>query len=279
MRFISRPKFDVRESYLACVSSTFDPGRRTRLQQTANAIVVASQAYETASINGAWYELPSSIQVVPASDEELKDVYARSMGSVGKSGRHIYDAIRNSQLVCPHCGQGVVKTLDHYLPKSRYPHFSVLPDNLVLCCRDCNTAKLEKWPSTFEQQTFHPYFDDLTNERWLFARAIVSGGASLEFFVAAAPGWGDDDLARATRHFEVFDLGRQFAIFAAQDISTIKSTLRRIFETGGADAVQQNLCGTADSARDAHLNSWKTATYEALADSQPFCDGGFEQIG
>jgi hypothetical protein len=173
----------------------------------------------------------------------------------------------------------VVKTLDHYLPKSKYSHFSVLPNNLIPACRDCNSAKKETFATAFEEQTFHPYFDDVQSHRWLCASAVVNAGTSIEYFVAHAPGWTAAQFARARKHFEVFELKKQFAIFAAQEISAIRLSLRRLFASGGADAVKDNLVDRADSARDIHLNSWQTAMYEALSQSQPFCGGEFEHIG
>src|SRR3546814_3004594 len=46
---------------------------------------------------------------------------------------------------CPACGEpGTPNTLDHYLPKGRYPHFCVTPLNLFPMCDACQQAKGEK---------------------------------------------------------------------------------------------------------------------------------------
>ena len=56
----------------------------------------------------------------------------------------VYDKIlafaKNPEIRCPFCG-GISNPsqIDHFLPKSRYGHFSVFPYNLIPICKDCNT--------------------------------------------------------------------------------------------------------------------------------------------
>jgi hypothetical protein len=251
---------------------------RQRLLNCAQTIGDAGVAYLAAAGTRSFYALPASLQPLDASDEELGAVYGRCMTPKKAPGRRIYDIIRNSQQTCPHCGQGIVKTLDHYLPKTRYRHLSVLPDNLVPCCHDCNNAKLEAYPLSAPEQTFHPYFDDVQTEKWLFAEVIFGGGVSLGFSVKRPVTWTQLQFERARSHFGIFKLGTQFSIFAGQELVNIRALLRKTFDAGGADTVRVLLNDAADSARNAQLNSWKTATYETLAASDDFCDEGFDQL-
>lgn len=63
---------------------------------------------------------------------------------------------------CPSCGEeGSPSTIDHYLPKEDYPHFSVTPANLTPMCDACQTAKGQKTVNEDGRRIFlHPYFDD-----------------------------------------------------------------------------------------------------------------------
>ena len=80
--------------------------------------------------------------------KEMEKLYEQNFVA-SKVGRRIYDSILNSveDNICPYCSQRLIKTLDHYLPKSIYPYFSVTPINLVPACRDCNTCLLYTSPS------------------------------------------------------------------------------------------------------------------------------------
>ena len=52
-------------------------------------------------------------------------------------------SLRNHDLqLCPACGEaGAPNTLDHYLPKGKYPHFCVTPHNLFPMCDACQRRK------------------------------------------------------------------------------------------------------------------------------------------
>lgn len=71
-------------------------------------------------------------------------------------------------------------TLDHILPKSKFPIFSITPINLVPTCYNCNMRKNNRIPSKVLNPYFHDYFvfDYLTvkvevNEREPFKSTIV----------------------------------------------------------------------------------------------------------
>lgn len=55
----------------------------------------------------------------------------------GSAARKVYDKLRaSSKGICPLCGIHGVDTLDHYLPKARYPLFSVNPKILYQLARN-----------------------------------------------------------------------------------------------------------------------------------------------
>lgn len=84
---------------------------------------------------------------------------------------------------CPICDCSFAysqATLDHILPKSKFPIFSITPINLVPTCYNCNMRKNDKIPSKVLNPYFHDYFvfDYLTvkvevNEREPFKSTIV----------------------------------------------------------------------------------------------------------
>jgi hypothetical protein len=62
---------------------------------------------------------------------------------------------------CPACGEpGTPNTLDHYLPKTLYPHFCVTPLNLFPMCDACQELKDVKTGDAVTPRFFiHPYYD------------------------------------------------------------------------------------------------------------------------
>lgn len=78
--------------------------------------------------------------------------------------------LRNRKLqFCPSCGEeGAPNTLDHYLPKERFPHFAITPLNLTPMCDICQQAKKNKFVDGAGNKIFlHPYFDEFPIEQIL----------------------------------------------------------------------------------------------------------------
>lgn len=75
----------------------------------------------------------------------------------------ILKELRSHELrLCPSCGEaGSPNTLDHYLPISEYPHFSIIPINLFPMCDACQSGKSALTGDLVDPKYFlHPYFDD-----------------------------------------------------------------------------------------------------------------------
>lgn len=68
-------------------------------------------------------------------------------------------------LQCPLCGAGNPIELDHYAPRSKFPEFSVMAQNLIPICHDCNENKDNDYLSaTGERLFFNAYYDVLTSD-------------------------------------------------------------------------------------------------------------------
>lgn len=72
--------------------------------------------------------------------------------------------IRNSYIeegiTCPYCGIGPSTTLDHYYCKSLLPQFSILKENLIPCCSECNKTKGTLKPTKKWKRIINPFYDN-----------------------------------------------------------------------------------------------------------------------
>jgi hypothetical protein len=71
-------------------------------------------------------------------------------------------------------------------------------------------------------------------------------------------------------------LGALYASHSGVELTNIRYGLQRIAERGAAVDIQRELMARAESAKSAHVNSWQTAMYDALSQSEWFCAGGFD---
>lgn len=65
--------------------------------------------------------------------------------------------------ICPYCGVSLCKQVDHFLPKDKYPEFSIFLPNLIVTCTDCN---LDKKVQSIDEDNkirfiLNPYYDDI----------------------------------------------------------------------------------------------------------------------
>ena len=279
MRKIEKPNLDPRDVYLACVRGVRNEQLRARLQAIANDIEIAADDYDTKAECGNFYLIRQHNNVGGSvTGQEMEKVYTLRMAQKRRAGRKFYDELKASVDICPLCGQRVVSQLDHYLPKTNYPSLVVVPFNLVPSCSDCNKAKLADNPTSSESQTLHPYYDDVTNEQWLFAEVIEESPPAAKFFVNAPADWGNVTKDRIQYHFEKLELDDLYRSQAGVELSNIRELLINLFDKGGKTLVSDFLNDSASSRLENHVNSWQTALYRALAENDWFCSGGFRDV-
>lgn len=285
MRAMISPNEDSCVVYRTCINSIANENLRNRLNALTNNIGVAAGDYQQRATAKQLYTLPpnncnnNEIVLGAVTKKELKDVYSSHMVSRTKPARVIYDLLLSRAPLgrCPFCGMGHASTLDHYLPKTKYPQLSVVPLNLVPSCKDCNKAKSTAVATIAGAQSLHPYFDhqSFINEQWLFAEVIHTVPATVRFYVQAPDLWDDISKARVQAHFRDFELALRYSVEASNQIACLRDTLSRYRELLGVEGIRQHLMIEAQAYGQQHRNSWQTAMFQALAGSHWYCDDGF----
>jgi len=276
MRSLNRPPFTVRDALDLCVASIQDANLNARLALTADQVTAAEAAYIQHGGQEELFLIPQTHGVGGITVEEMKRVYKGTFAK-SKRTRNIYDKIKKLPVndICPMCGQRTVGNLDHYLAQSLHSALVIAPINLIPACSDCNKAKLDAQPANAAEQTLHPYFDNVDDGIWLHATVEETTPASLRFFANPPADWPAVKRERVGNHFRKFGLGALYASHSAVELTNIQYGLKRIAERGSPEDIRAELVKRAESAREAHINSWQTVTYRALADSDWFCSGGF----
>ncbi|QFT53977.1 HNH endonuclease [Microbulbifer sp. THAF38] len=150
---------------------------------------------------------------------DLLNLYKNYLVKGEKPGRDIYNTLMNAaNEKCPFCGGiGRPRNLDHYLPKTHFPQFSVLPFNLVPSCRDCNMdGKGQEFATNESEQVLQPYLDEdcYFNEQWIFANYkadINDEPGVIEYFVKPPEHWPETQKQRVNKHFTDFNLDLRFS--------------------------------------------------------------------
>lgn len=281
MKRLPLPKYDAKEAVELCATGITIPERSKALLDALSTIEAGEEAYKKLGLVGDLFQIPSTDDVTPELNGKLMGViYKSHFARIGAPTRGIYDAIRLAPKygLCPLCGQRSVGSVDHYLPQSLHPIFNLTPANLVPSCMDCNKAKLALVALTAEQQTLHPYFDDLGDERWLVADIQEATPPAIKYRVRPPAGWTPVLAERVKYHYKVMGLGVLYAAQAASELADISHALVKLGNSSGSVAVRSHLYDEFTSRQARDINSWKTALYEGLCVSNWFCTEGYRVV-
>jgi hypothetical protein len=276
MKKLPRPTYSAKSAYLTCISTVVQDALNVRLSSATDAVVSASIEFDSAAkVQRLHGILPNNLSGLLVTKRDLINVYIERMVRKGSPGRNIYNKLLNSPLNkrCPLCGHREVSTLDHHLDKDTFPLLSVAPLNLVPACKDCNYIKRSFFPTSSDDETIHPYYDETDDDVWLKATVIETLPAGIEFSVIQPNSWQPTKFNRVKNHFELFELNSLYESNAATELSNIQYEKTNLFRNSGKQALAESLMESQISREQIALNSWQSAFYRALATNSWYLTG------
>lgn len=277
MRNLPQPPFILKDIYSNCVNDFTDDDKKKRLNDCLSYILEKEKDYLRLKGTKLLYELTDEIcSELGIDKKELKSVYKQKFSYVNGPCRDTYLKIRGAspQNTCPICGQRKVSTLDHYLAQTHYPSLVVVPINLVPSCFDCNKKKLSSKPRIHIEETFHPYFDNLGEERFLFMEIKEDIDLNICFYIAKPSSWDDDFYNRIHFHFTDMELNELYISHAIDEIIG-NFDIWRVMDPID---LKQHLLDLSNSRKKIDLNCWQVALFEGLSNSEWFCEKGVKNI-
>lgn len=291
MKKLEVPTCCPSELFDECVQGISDAGLRARLIAQKALLKDANADYATRSANQTWCHLPRAThghpeQVVIGDLTKGELVALYDQGMVGSKGaaRKKYDGIKLlARDECPYCGgcgelvdEEGIGTLDHFLPKARFPVFSILPTNLVPACATCNTGMGSSFPDTPEFQPLHPYFDapHFFEEKWTSVSVSEEDPVMVTFEVNPPVAWSALDRRRVEEHFRCCKLRGRYRTKVASDLSSLIEQRKTVHRNLGPEAFREILKTVADNEA-LPINGWKRSLYHGLVDSEWFCTHDF----
>jgi hypothetical protein len=279
MRKLLKPTDSALIVFGTCIDKVRNENLKTRLLACAQEIENSSLEFDEKASVTQLHTIQSKDNVSNSvTVDEMKAVYTNRMAKKLAPGRIYYDKLMSlpEHGRCPLCSQRVVSTLDHYLPKAHFPSLAVAPFNLIPACQDCNKTKSEDIPNCAEEETLHPYYDDVETFVWVVAALTEYIPVAIDFYVAPPEGCDPILAERLKHHFKSFKLGSLYASHAAEELASIEYIAKKIFDIGGSLDLKNYLVETAAGKRSVNLNSWQSALYTCLSESEWFCEIRFQ---
>lgn len=128
------------------------------------------------------------------------------------------------ETVCPICTVKVSKTLDHYLPKSKFPQFSLTPSNLIIMCGDCNKEKSEHFATDYISMPLHPNFEKIDFISYLI---IINNKHKLEFGIVKNV--DTESLRYKYNFYEIYKLNLQLNTLLNVELNKMKEMYHNTF--------------------------------------------------
>lgn len=252
--------------------------RRTRLRSARGVVLAAYDSYSLAAPNlGGLVE--ATLQA--RQKDALKHAYSVETKPMIALRVDLLD--RPEAARCPFCGISESSTLDHYLPKERYPEFAVFSQNLVPCCGVCNPLKRDRIlnEGTDVRMFLHPCFDPVPDSDFLVVRVrFLEDALILNFRVVRPAAMSEQTFQQLRSHFDKLDLADRYRRMSLEYLGSQYRALSRAYgHAEDSERVSEKLRELADDFKaDYGRNHWRARLCEALAQSVEFCDGGFEVV-
>lgn len=268
------PEFDAELVYEAAKERFTDVAYKRRLSDGQDDVLALCQEYVDKASSGELHSIVADPAVPPhilAGD--MPKLYSQGLLRKRSDARIYYEKLRLSSpfRLCPLCLHRTVKTLDHYLPKSQFSAYAVLPANLIPCCRDCNSEKDVFAPEDRASTVIHPYFDDVDANAWLGCEIDKHVGHCTASFYINSGNVIDELRPRLITHMENLQLYELYDIEAAREINEMAGVLKTTFDASGLDGVRK-LCESMAVSRSVLAeNYWKAVLWRSAANDAEFC--------
>lgn len=261
MKKIRKPLAEINgeEVYVQCVLSYKDEKKQTKLMGYRDIISRVTKDYgKSIPHNFSDFNHP---EYTVETKKEMSSVYTDCF--VEKRVGGFYDSImENAHGLCPFCGEGVPRNLDHFLPKSNYPFLSVTPENLVPSCRDCNMEKSSIKPSNNDDVPLHPYYDKI-DVVWIAVCLDFSRSEYIGVSYYNCLDEKDSIAGRIDAHIKAHALKSTFETHANSMLNSEKRSHKKLAEQS-YDTLRKHLCEELESFEADDINSWRSALYREL---------------
>ncbi len=261
MRYIGHYSVAAIPSY-ALLADASTPARRVELNALTRRVSTAGRRHRAALPD---VHLLSKTRLTLVEKKSLKDGYDHRSASV----KRLLETMRVSlpadhRELCPYCNLDSTYQLDHFLPKSEYPEFSLYGPNLLPICGRCNQIKLNSIVTPEGHRIFLiPSDDEFLRKDLLLATLEMTPEPHFTFRVDPAAPLTADERDQVERHFERLQLALRFRRRANALLVPLRTAVRK---GGSRERVARKLILSTirNAASSAPNNGWELAMSRAI---------------
>lgn len=172
--------------------------------------------------------------------------------------------------VCPYCYLEPSESLDHFVPKAPFPHFSANPQNLIPCCSKCNSKKDDDWivnqGGNNVRLFLNAYIDNVMNQKFLGVTFSYPNNNNIvpSFFISQN-GMSQNLFDIVKTHFAKLDLATRYKNSSNKVFVELGNSIKVAKRNGLTDQVIKkiNLDAIMENEKTFGLNHWETVLKKA----------------
>lgn len=248
---------------------------KSHLVRNRKAIDIAYFSYEIAA--------PALDSLVPigllkSHKKSLIHAYEKPTSALKTLRDELFEAAIKSK--CPFCQISTHSTLDHYLPKEKFPEFSVYPQNLVPACDECNRHKrsLIVDQDTAVRLFIHPYYDNVPDVNFITAKLKVKNKTlTVTFQPYHNRSLSLQQYTHIANHFKTLGLSDRFRKSSITELSDIRDWIKDLAGQG-AMVLKGKLIEQAKVYSNVGHNYWRRILFETLANDEDFLSENYKYL-
>ncbi|QGY29330.1 HNH endonuclease signature motif containing protein [Pantoea cypripedii] len=190
------------------------------------------------------------------------DYYEHPPLRLKKYIRHL--RLKHKQTVCPYCGFRVKpETLDHFIPKTGWAEYSLLPQNLVPQCSTCASIKGPHYAvkDGVRCRYIHPYFFSFLSAVKFKVAIDFDGGRMPDFKISftVPPSFSKTIKSRIRTHLDELDVAERMKLWCNESFLSWQTLLKNNYFD-----LRQSLQARLDENASRKAHDWETAFYMAI---------------
>lgn len=182
-----------------------------------------------------------------------------------------------SKTKCPYCGISESSHLDHFLPRAKFPEFSIYSPNLIYVCSICNSKYKgdDVVNSLGERKFFNPYFDDFIETiQFLKCEIKVENGIypKFKFYIEDLSTTKNYEYKVIRNHFEAMHLQtRYMEQIVKEEFKRFRNEYvdkkSRSYHETSLTEIKRDIDKKLRGYQDENINNWEKVFWESLKDS------------
>lgn len=208
---------------------------------------------------------------------DLEKCYSSSTASFGEIVKQIRESQhRDLQGTCQYCGIQKPNTIDHYLPQSDFPEFSVLALNLIPCCNDCNTKKNNYWLDNGFRGIINFYIDTLPQIQFLFCDVTIDSTnkiPNVNYRLSIPRAVNKRLRVIISNHFIRLDLCNKYGEYIHDFITDKINSIVCYLNSDNPNDIKEGIEKEATNLKGRYgINNWRTVLTDELSKSSDFIE-------